>query len=114
MAASRKAPSGSDFGATVWLVTGLQQVRVKLAASRARGETFAAAWGAVLHEMAPDPPPLRGHHTEAMNEYDALLATEPSWRAAYTGAASPTSEHAVECPPDVRDSVPHVTVHLPF
>ncbi len=87
---------------------GLACTRHALQRQRAAGVPFARAWQAALAELEPG---CRG--SEAADEFAALLATEPSWRAAYTGTASPTSEHAVERPPDAPDSMPHVTVYLP-
>jgi hypothetical protein len=67
-----------------------QQVRHQLAASRARGEPWEAAWPAALAALDPRP------YGESERDAAALRATAPSWRAAYLGLPAPSAEHAIE------------------
>lgn len=75
---------------------GLARTRRTLRRQRAAGVPFSDAWQAALAELEPKRHPA----THAAHEYDALVLTEPSWRAAYLGWPPPTGERRVQAPPD--------------
>jgi hypothetical protein len=77
--------------------TPAEQVRERLATSRARDEPFEEAWAAALDALLSPPPGARlATRTEHLQWRVALLAAEPAWRRAY-GREPPTrAERAVE------------------